>query len=61
MEVTEQDTFLASFPKSGTTWLLHLVHNINYRADPPADRIVDDFIPWLDCDPYTIKPPGEDR
>ena len=32
MDVGPNDVFLASFPKSGTTWLLHIVYHIMHNG-----------------------------
>ena len=59
MEISSEDVFLASFPKSGTTWLLNIVFNVT-GEDQKHDN-VDDIIPWLDCDPFSIGPSGPKR
>lgn len=59
METSEQDTFLASFPKSGTTWLLNIVYHL--MGEDKDNQRVDDVMPWLDCDPYNVKDCGERR
>ena len=57
MAVSQNDTFLASFPKSGTTWLLNIVYHLSGKGA----QTVDQLIPWLDCDPYSIEPCGSPR
>ena len=59
MILSKNDTFLASFPKSGTTWLLNIVYHIMREIE--EHQKVDDMIPWLDCDPYNIKIAGSRR
>jgi len=61
MEVGPNDVFLASFPKSGTTWLLHIVYHIMHHGTPPEGAKVDESIPWIDCDPYSIPALGPQR
>ena len=52
MVLSKDDTFLASFPKSGTTWLLNIVYHIMKGSSEHTN--VDDMVPWLDCDPYNV-------
>ena len=35
------DIFVASFPKSGTTWMQHIVHTLATNGDSPLDHISD--------------------
>lgn len=46
-EFAEQDIFIAGFPKSGNTWMQHLMAGMNYSTDMSAisNLLVRDLIP----------------
>ncbi len=39
---------ISSYPKSGTTWLQQIVHQLRTGGDNRFDEI-NDVIPWLEC------------
>lgn len=47
-EPTAQDVFVCAFMKSGTNWMMQVVHQIATRGEGEFDDIFD-VVPWPDC------------
>ena len=43
----KEDTFIATYPKCGTTWIQQLVHCLRTRGDTDFGEITD-VVPWLE-------------
>jgi len=46
-EPTESDVFIATFAKSGTTWMQQVVHQLRCNGDDQFDDIYE-VVPWLE-------------
>ena len=46
-QASPTDTFIATFPKCGTTWMQQLVHCLRTRGDMDFSEITD-VVPWLE-------------
>ncbi|CAD5234583.1 unnamed protein product [Bursaphelenchus xylophilus] len=51
-EFTEDDVLIASYPKSGTTWMTEIVSALHYGGDTDALKKVrqDERVPWLELE-----------
>ena len=47
LEVQDEDVFVASFPKSGTTWLQQVVYLL-YHPDNPDSELMEWKFPYLE-------------
>jgi len=47
------DVFIATYPKSGTTWLQHVVNEILGRPQGDTYERISDAVPWLAAMPQT--------
>jgi hypothetical protein len=45
--VRDDDVFISSYPRSGTTWLQHITHALRSRGDPSFAHI-SDVVPWFE-------------
>ena len=45
------DTFIVSYPKSGTTWVMNIIYLLQNNGIPVAEgALIDDVIPFLEFD-----------
>lgn len=48
MDVRTEDRFLFSYPRSGNTWLRHIIQNLAFDSEPSEYNELEDCLPTID-------------